>query len=115
MEVQSAEDAVWRRQHIKDWNGYYEYDKEEKVGYLVIDGQRIPANVFIGCDPATDIDTKDSDFSVIMVIAIDTDNNLYALEYERHRSIQTIGAKDSNGKPLEKKGVVDYLIDLYDK
>ena len=115
MEVQSAEDAVWRRQHIKDWNGYYEYDKEEKVGNLVIDGQRIPANVFIGCDPATDIDTKDSDFSVIMVIAIDTDNNLYALEYERHRSIPTIGAKDSNGKPLEKKGVVDYIIELYDK
>ena len=115
MEVQSEEDSVWRRQHIKNWEGYYQYDKEKEVNEIVIDGQAIPINVFIGCDPATDIDTKDSDFSVIMVIAIDTNNNLYVLEYERHRSIPTVGAKGLDGELIEKKGVVDYIIDLYNK
>ncbi len=115
MEVQSEEDSVWRRQHIKNWEGYYERDEEEKVNYVVIDGEKIPVNTFIGCDPATDIDTKESDFSVIMVIAVDVNNNLYTLEYERHRSIPTIGAKGADGKLLEKSGVVDYIIELYNK
>jgi len=113
MEVQSEEDSVWRRQHIKNWEGFYE--NEEGVNYIHIDGEKIPVNTFIGCDPATDIDTKDSDFSVIMVIAVDVNNNLYVLEYERHRSIPTIGAKAVDGKLLEKSGVVDYIISLYNK
>ena len=44
------------------------------MNYIVKDGQDIPVNTFIGCDPATDIDTKHSDFSVIMVIAVDANN-----------------------------------------
>ena len=113
MEVQSEEDAVWRRQHVKYWEGYYEH--EEGVNYIVQEGEKTPINTFIGCDPATDIDTKDSDFSVIMVVGVDTDNNLFVLEYERHRSIPTIGAKGVDGGYLEKKGVVDYIIELYEK
>jgi hypothetical protein len=50
-----------------------------------------------------------------MVIAVDVDNNLYVLEYERHRSIPTIGAKRQDGELMDKKGVVDYIIDLYNK
>jgi len=46
---------------------------------------------------------------------VDTDNGLYVLEYERHRSIPTIGAKGMDGELLEKKGVVDYIIELYNK
>ena len=113
MEVQSAEDAVWLREHIKNWSGYYK--QEEGINYIVIGGKDTPVNTFIGCDPATDIDTKESDFSVIMVIAVDVDNNLYVLEYERHRSIPTIGAKRADGSLMDKKGVVDYIITLYDK
>ena len=113
MEVQSEEDSVWRRQHIKYWEGYYE--REKGINYLNIEGSKVPINTFIGCDPATDIDTKDSDFSVIMVIAVDINNNLYVLEYERHRSIPTIGAKGVDGELLEKKGVFDYIIDFHNK
>jgi len=115
MEVQSEEDSVWTRKHIKFWEGYHEYNEEEKTNFVVIDGEQLPVNIFIGCDPATDIDTKESDFSVIMVIAIDTNNNLYVLEYERHRSIPTIGAKNPKGELIEKKGVVDYIIQAYNK
>tara|TARA_Y100000310_G_scaffold41747_1_gene39031 strand:+ start:162 stop:1730 length:1569 start_codon:yes stop_codon:yes gene_type:complete len=115
MEVQSAEDALWTREHIKYWKGYYEYEAEENQNYLIISGERVPINTFIGCDPATDIDTKESDFSVILVIGVDPENNIYALEYERHRSIPTIGAKDVHGNIINKKGVVDFILELHEK
>tara|TARA_R110000824_G_scaffold263310_4_gene452034 strand:+ start:7148 stop:8713 length:1566 start_codon:yes stop_codon:yes gene_type:complete len=113
MEVQSEDDSVWTRKNIKHWKGHYEY--KDGHSYVIKDRQEIPINVFIGCDPATDIDTKTADFSVIMVIGIDPDSNVYVLEYERHRSIPTIGSKDSKGNIISKKGVVDYIIELYGK
>ena len=113
MEVQSEEDAIWIRDDVKYWEGYYHY--EDNQSYIVKGGQEIPVNTFIGCDPATDIDTKESDFSVIMVVAIDPNNNAHVLEYERHRSIPTIGGKSYDGSTRGKKGVVDYIMDLYDK
>ena len=114
MEVMSDEDAVWTRHHVKYWDGYYK--NENDINYIVKDGEQIPVNVFIGCDPATDIDTKHADFSVIMVIAIDTNNELYVLEYERHRSVPTIGSKSPDtGEIIGKKGVVDYILELHQK
>tara|TARA_R110000751_G_scaffold113724_2_gene212881 strand:+ start:1262 stop:2839 length:1578 start_codon:yes stop_codon:yes gene_type:complete len=118
MEVMSEEDAVWTRKHIRYWEGYYK--NEDDVNYIVIDSgldtQEVPVNIFIGCDPATDIDTKHADYSVIMVIAIDVNNNCYVLEYERHRSIPTIGSKDPrDGTIIGRSGVVDYIISLYGK
>jgi len=72
-------------------------------------------NTFIGCDPATDIDTRDADFSVIMVVAVDPENNAYVLEYERHRSIPTVGPRSIDDKLTGKKGVVDYIMELHEK
>jgi len=115
MEVQSLEDSLWTREHIKYWEGRYDYDSKESQNYLVVSGERFPVNTFIGCDPATDIDTKESDFSVIMAIAIDSENNLYALEYERHRSIPTVGQKSTDGEVIGRKGVVDYIMDMHQK
>ena len=115
MEVQSAEDALWAREHIKYWKGYYDYDADENQNFLVVEGERFPVNCFVGCDPATDIDTKESDFSVIMCIAIDSDNSLYVLDYERHRSIPTIGAKNAENVIIDRKGVVDYILEMHQK
>ena len=115
MEVQSAEDALWTRDHIKYWKGYYDYDADENQSFLVVEGERFPVNCFVGCDPATDIDTKESDFSVIMCIAVDNDNNLYVLEYERHRCIPTIGAKNDENEIIDRKGVVDYILEMHQK
>jgi len=113
LEVQNEEDALWGNNYIKHWQGYYQRDND--INYLVIDGERFPCNTFIGCDPATDIDTRNSDFSVIMVVALDPNNNVYVLEYERHRSIPTVGARDENDKLIGKKGVVDYIMELHQK
>ena len=112
MEVQSEDDSVWTRKNLKYWEGYYEY--KDGINYLIKDGKEIPVNIFIGCDPATDIDTKTSDFSVIMVVALDPESNVYVLEYERHRAIPTIGSK-VDGNIIGKKGVVDFIIELYEK
>ena len=113
LEVQNEEDALWGNNYIKHWEGYYQRDND--INYLVIDGEKFPCNTFIGCDPATDIDTRNSDFSVIMVVALDPNNNVYVLEYERHRSIPTVGARDENDNIIGKKGVVDYIMELHQK
>ena len=113
LEVQNEEEAVWGRSYIKYWNGYYL--RENDINFIVIGGEKIPVNTFSGCDPATDINTKTSDFSVIMIVALTPDNKVYVLEYERHRSIPTVGARDSADKLIGKKGVVDYVMDLHQK
>ena len=113
LEVQNEEDALWGQKYIKHWKGYYV--NEDEINYLVIDGEKVPCNTFLGCDPATDIDTRNSDFSVIMAVAIDNNNNAYVLEYERHRSIPTVGARGVDDKLTGKKGVVDYIMELHEK
>jgi len=110
MQVQSEEDSLWRSSDVRKYEGYIEY--EDGINYICIDGKKVPVNTFIGCDPATDIDTKGADYSVMMVVAIDINNNTYVLEYERHRSIPTLGSKYDSGSKL---GVVDYIVDLYNK
>ena len=114
LEVQNEDDALFGRNYIKHWKGYYKRGDDE-FNYLVINGEEIPCNTFVGCDPATDIDTKTADFSVIMAVAVTPDNNAYVLEYERHRSIPTVGPRDANDKLIGKKGVVDYIMELHQK
>ncbi|MFC1535743.1 hypothetical protein ACFL4H_00085 [Candidatus Neomarinimicrobiota bacterium] len=119
MQVISEEDALWTDKHIIKHNHQYVWDEILEQGFIRIENELLPVNTFIGCDPATDIDTKVADFSVIMVVAIDLNNVAYVLEYERHRSIPTIGQKIKNSDGEEmiqgRKGVVDYIIDLYEK
>jgi len=113
LEVQNQETAMWTRSHIKYHEGYYKY--HDGQNYLVINNEMVPVKTYIGCDPATDIETKYADFSVIMVIAVDERENIYVLDYERHRNIPTSGIQDANGEYVGRKGVVDYLLELYKK
>ena len=113
LQVQSSENSLWSRKHIRFYDGYYSYIDNQN--YLILGGQRYPVNIFIGCDPATDIETKHSDFSVILVIAVDMANNIYVLDYERHRSIPTLALRDDSGEIDGKKGVIDYITEMYDK
>ena len=113
LEVQSEENALWGRKHLKYWKGYY--TRRDGRNCLFLDNNFVPINTFIGCDPATDIDTKNSDYSVIMVIGVDSNNNVYVLEYLRARSIPTLALRDNTGEIIGKKGVVDWIIELYQK
>jgi len=111
LEVQSTATATWTRAHIKYHDGRYLH--KDGFNYIVINKQMIPINVFIGVDPATDIDTKDTDFSVLCVIGVSAAMDYYVLEYVRERNIPTMAARDPSGEIIDKKGVVDHLIDLY--
>jgi hypothetical protein len=107
MEVQNEEDAMFTRDHIKYWKGNFVYEDEYGMGYIVLDGEDPkPVSVYVGVDPATDSARRDADFSVILAIAVDLDNNIYVLDYERRRGIPVLGIP---GEP--KKGIVDYMFD----
>jgi hypothetical protein len=113
LQVQSDEQALLTRKHLRYHDGEYMYQNGRS--YIVINGESREINTFLGCDPATDIDTKHSDFSVIMVVGVDRMDNAFVLEYERHRAIPTLGLRDSDGSIVGKKGVVDYIFELYEK
>ena len=105
MEVQSAEDAIFTRDHIKYWDGKFYVDKETELSFIDANGQGFqPCSVFVGVDPATDSARRDSDFSVIIAVAVTPDNNIYILDYIRKQSIPVLGILGEN-----KLGIVDYL------
>jgi len=108
MEVQSAEDSIFTRDHIKYWNGDFKYDEESDISYVILDdGTHKPVNIFAGVDPATDSTRRDSDFSVIIVCGVCADNNVYVIEYLRHRSLPVVGIPGD-----AKKGIVDHMFDM---
>tara|TARA_R100000655_G_scaffold13520_2_gene30525 strand:+ start:4221 stop:5777 length:1557 start_codon:yes stop_codon:yes gene_type:complete len=105
MEVQSSENSIFTRDHIRYWDGNFNYEEETGISYITTKEQgQIPVNVFAGVDPATDSVRRDSDFSVICFVAIDANNNLYVLDYLRKRSLPVLGIPGES-----KKGIVDYM------
>tara|TARA_R100000388_G_scaffold93583_1_gene78565 strand:- start:1687 stop:3273 length:1587 start_codon:yes stop_codon:yes gene_type:complete len=66
---------------------YYKGNLVERNGfnYLMIDESAIPVNVYLGVDLAYESNAK-SDYQVIMVIAIDSDRNIYVIDYYREHS-----------------------------
>ena len=110
MEVQNSEDAIFTRNHIKYWDGDFRHDKDTGVSFIVTKdlGER-PVNVFVGVDPATDSARRDSDFSVLLVVGVDIDNNVYIIDYLRKRSLPVLGIPGEH-----KKGIVDHLFEYND-
>jgi hypothetical protein len=107
MEVQNEADSIFTRNHVKYWEGSYIYDQETEMSFInTKEGDVLPISVFAGIDPATDSTRRDSDFSVLLFVGIDTNNNVYVLEYIRHRSLPVLGIPGDG-----KKGIVDYIFD----
>ena len=107
MEVQSAEDAIFTREHIRYWDGEFSRDNETGINYILARGEDPkPVNVFVGVDPATDSARRDSDYSVLIVVAVDSDNNVYVVDYMRKRSLPVLGIPGD-----AKKGIVDHIFD----
>ena len=110
MEVQSAEDSIFNMRHVKYWEGFYKFDENEMMGYIYNEGDKIPVSIFAGVDPATDSERRDSDYSVIIVIACDINANIYVIDYVRRRSLPVLGIPGE-----DKKGIVDYMFELNGK
>ncbi|MEA1997863.1 MAG: hypothetical protein U9N61_00860, partial [Euryarchaeota archaeon] len=115
LQVTTEDNATWSRKHLLYHDSQYEWDEEDQQSYLWIDKVRYPVNTFLGCDPATDIDNKDSDYSVIMIIAVDAENRKYVMEYVRNKYMPTAGMRDEKMEIIGKKGVADYIIELGQK
>ena len=107
MQVQSEEDSIFNRRHLKYHNGTYKIDADTGIPYIYIDGKEKPINVFAGVDPATDSQRSTSDFSVIMVVGIDEDNNCYVLDYIRKRGLPVLGILGE-----DTMGIVDYMFQV---
>jgi phage terminase large subunit-like protein len=107
MEVQNEEDAIFTRDHIKYWDGDFRYDEETGISYIITkDAGERPVSVFAGLDPATDSARRDSDFSVLLVVGVDIDNNVYIIDYLRKRSLPVLGIPGEH-----KKGIVDHVFE----
>ena len=105
MEVQSAEDAIFTRDHIKYWDGKFYVDDETGLSFIDANNQGYqPCSVYVGVDPATDSARRDSDFSVLIAVAVTPDNNIYVLDYVRKQSIPVLGIPGEN-----RIGIVDYM------
>ena len=109
MEVQSEDDAVFTRKHIKYWDGSFLYDETTDIPFVIVDGDARPVNIFVGVDPATDINRRDSDYSVLMVVAVDDNNFVYVIDYIRNRALPVLGIPGSG-----QKGIVDYIFSYND-
>lgn len=114
LEVEAKGEKYWNEKHINYWKGNLFID-EDGDKFIELENEDKPRFIttFIGVDPATDIESFDSDYSVIMAIAVDYYNNVYVLGYIMRRSIPSRGRKDKNGRllPDARKGVVDYMFD----
>jgi hypothetical protein len=110
MEVQSEEDSVFNSRHIKYWEGHYEWNNDHQISYIWHDDQMKPVQVFVGVDPATDVNRRDSDYSVLMVVAVDMDNSVYVIDYIRERGLPVMSILGEG-----KLGIVDHMFELAHK
>ena len=107
MQVQSEEDSIFNRRHIRYHEGVFKVDEDTGISMLYIDGDYRPINVFGGVDPATDSMRSTSDYSVIMIVGVDEHNTVYVLDYLRLRGLPVLGIPGE-----EKKGIVDHIFEM---
>jgi len=110
MQVQSEEDSIFNRKHVKYHDGKFSIDADTGVPMLYNNGKEFPVNVFAGVDPATDSMRSTSDYSVIMIVAVDENNNVYVLDYIRQRGLPVLGIPGE-----EKIGIVDHMFEMQRK
>ena len=85
---------VFKRDDIQ----YYKGDYVHKGGIDFIsmeeDGERIqkPVNIFMGVDPASSENVK-ANYTVVMVIGVDAENNIYVIDYFRGQVTPMDGAQ----------------------
>tara|TARA_R100000654_G_scaffold67288_1_gene95801 strand:+ start:168 stop:1640 length:1473 start_codon:yes stop_codon:yes gene_type:complete len=83
-QIVGDEDQLFKEAYIQYHNYKLELDSDNQH-YLTNGEDKIPVNVFMGVDPASSI-RKTADYSVIMPVAVDNQNNRYILEYYRKRA-----------------------------
>lgn len=84
---------IFRKKDLRYWEGYYLYESGHSFIIRRDNGlkDKIPVNIFIGVDPASSENIK-ADYTVIMVIGVDSDYNIYIIDYFRDQVTPMDGA-----------------------
>ena len=82
-EARDLETAKFKIDRINTYRGHME--EQGGFNYMMIDESAIPVNVYIGVDLAYEANSQ-SDYQVILTIGIDSDRNIYLIDYYRERS-----------------------------
>jgi predicted phage terminase large subunit-like protein len=84
---------IFKERDMRYWEGRYLYETNQSYIIRTDEDRRekLPVNVFIGVDPASSENVK-ADYTVIMVIAVDKDYNIYVLDYFRGQVAPMDGA-----------------------
>lgn len=113
LEPQGIADRIWTRDHYQFHKCQYLWEDDQS--WLNWSGSVFPVNCFLGSDPATDIDTRAADDSVVMIVAMDDLYRIFVLEYMAERAIPFLALRDpATGELLGPIGIVDYLLEMYD-
>ena len=75
---------VFKESDIQYWDGHYSYDGGQSYVTKISEKgeERVPVNIFVGVDPASS-ENKKADYTVIMVIAVDPNFDIYVIDYFR--------------------------------
>ena len=79
-EARDLENAKFKTDRLQYYD--HEFESRDGYGYIVNSKDAIPVNVYIGVDLAYEAN-ESSDFQVIMIIGIDSNRNIYVLDYMR--------------------------------
>ena len=75
---------VFKKDDIQYYDGYY--TREGDIDYVIVkdgnDSLKIPINIFMGVDPASSENIK-ANYTVIMVVGVDAEFNVYVIDYFR--------------------------------
>jgi phage terminase large subunit-like protein len=79
-EARDLENAKFKTDRLEYYD--HEFESKNNYAYLVNSKEAIPVNIYIGVDLAYE-STASSDYQMIMVIGIDSDRNIYVVDYMR--------------------------------
>jgi predicted phage terminase large subunit-like protein len=85
--ILSDETQLFKEEYLQYYDGSVEYNSIQDIHYLTFsNGKILPVHVFIGIDTASSV-SDSADYTVIMPIAVDEQNNRYILPLIRERAV----------------------------
>tara|TARA_B100002019_G_C21268697_1_gene600890 strand:- start:1818 stop:3401 length:1584 start_codon:yes stop_codon:yes gene_type:complete len=81
-EARDLTNAKFKIDKIENYKG--QFVSNDSFAYIMEKGEAIPINVYIGVDLAYEAN-ENSDYQVIMIIGIDSEKNIYVIDYFRDR------------------------------
>ena len=79
-EARDLENAKFKTDRLEYYD--HEFESKNNYAYLVNSKEAIPVNIYIGVDLAYESKAS-SDYQMIMVVGIDSDRNIYVVDYMR--------------------------------